>query len=67
MALVKWNINTRNQPGFNIYIVDTSIENVIFSTDRIRGICKSVEITGMELKYGIFENKEETESFFRIL
>lgn len=67
LVLVKWNVNTRNEPGFNIYVADTNIEEVIFSTDRISGICKSVELIDNELKYVIFENGEETEQVICIL
>jgi hypothetical protein len=66
VALVKWNINTNNEPGFNIYVADTKMDEVIFSTDRINGICKSVELTGNQLKCIIFKNTVETECIINI-
>lgn len=59
LALVKWEIGKKNKPGFVIYIVDPLKEKVIFSTDRISGICESLHLKNNHIEYKVLGEIEE--------
>lgn len=61
LALVKWNINSRNEPGFNIYVADTDEEKIVFCSKRIEGICKAIKFINNDIKYTIIRNGDEIE------
>jgi hypothetical protein len=55
LALVAWDINKNNSPGFKIVIIDSK-EKTISETDRIRGCCDTIQWDGVGFTYKIFSH-----------
>ncbi|QDH80431.1 hypothetical protein FKX85_15830 [Echinicola soli] len=60
LALIKWDIKADNEPGFDIVVSDTEKEEVIFSSDRIEGICTSLSLDNDRLEYSSISQGSET-------
>jgi len=66
LILVKWNIMPNNEPGFNIIALDTEKEEIIFSSERVAGICTSLSLENNQLKYGILFKGNEIKRSIQI-
>ena len=53
LALIAWAINSKNDPGFKIVIIDSKARKV-HRGKRIPGCCKSIEWTGTGFSYETF-------------
>ncbi len=58
LALVKWNINANNEPGFNIYVIDVLTKNIALYSDRIEGICKEINFLNDSIEYIVLKNED---------
>lgn len=64
LALVKWEIGIENKPGFKIFILDPTLGKIVHITDRIEGICQSIEFSDDLLKFEIVNNPEKHRIIF---
>lgn len=65
LALIKWNINDKNEPGFNIYVANADNEKIIFCSERIEGVCKQIEFVKKNIIYTAIKNGNERDGIVK--